>query len=141
MKYCLSDVDILKRGCLDFRSKIMKITKTATTGGIDPFQSSLTLASLCHLIYRTQVMKSNSIVIIPEMGFDPTQNYSQNQMIWLKYIAQKDNIRIDHCMNGKEKKIVNYSVDGYCQQTDTVYECLGCFMHGCNKCYTYINDI
>ena len=28
-----------------------------------------------------------------------------------------------------------YPVDGYCKETDTVYEFQGCFMHGCPKCF------
>ena len=135
-KYCLSDVDILKKGCLKYRQILMDITRQERSDkGVDPFRSCLTLASTCHLIFRRNFMSSQTIAIIPDMGFDPSQNYSRNQMIWLKYLSFKENKRIDHCMNGREKKIANYSIDGYCRQTDTVYEYLGCFIHGCSKCY------
>jgi hypothetical protein len=30
---------------------------------------------------------------------------------------------------------VPYPVDGYCKETDTVYEFQGCFMHGFPKCF------
>ncbi len=28
-----------------------------------------------------------------------------------------------------------YPVNGYCKETDAVYEFQGCFMHGCPKCF------
>ena len=28
-----------------------------------------------------------------------------------------------------------YKVDGFCEETNTVYEFYGCFWHGCPKCY------
>ena len=56
-------------------------------------------------------------------------------MLWLKYLSYTNNITIQHCFNNIEKKIGPYPVDGYCKETDTVYEFQGCFMHGCNKCF------
>ena len=45
--YCVSDVDILKRGLISFRKIIMNHTKSEKhPNGIDPFIKSLTLASL-----------------------------------------------------------------------------------------------
>ena len=29
----------------------------------------------------------------------------------------------------------NYKVDGFCKETNAVYEFFGCFWHGCPKCY------
>ena len=45
---------------------------------------------------------------------------------------RKENIHIRHAENSVhgEKRIENFSVDGYCQKTKTVYEFLGCFDHG-----------
>jgi hypothetical protein len=52
-KYCLSDVDILKKGCLKYRQLLMDITRQEHSDkGVDPFRSCLTLASTCHLILR-----------------------------------------------------------------------------------------
>ena len=33
-------------------------------------------------------------------------------------------------------------VDGYCRETNTVYECYGCYWHGCPRCYdrTKVHD-
>ena len=34
-----------------------------------------------------------------------------------------------------EKKIDNFYVDGYDELTNTIYDFLGCFFHGCSSCY------
>lgn len=60
--------------------------------------------------------------------------YSKVSIRWLNYIAKKDNIFIQHYDNVGEKKIKvsnNYiRFDGYCEDTNTVYEFLGDFYHG-----------
>jgi hypothetical protein len=94
--------------------------------GIDPFLKSLTLPSACHLLYRRNFMKPRSIALIADYGFDPTQKYSHKQILWLKYLSFKQQKRIQLCFNGLEKKIGPYPVDGYCAETDTVYEFQGC---------------
>ena len=84
--YCLSDVEILKNGCLLYRKLFLEITKKDGVG-IDPFLNCVTLPAACHLLYRQNFMIPKSIALIPDYGFDPTQNYSHKQMLWLKYIS------------------------------------------------------
>ena len=51
-------------------------------------------------------------------------------------MEQTDGCTIMHARNGREfrlRELPRYSVDGYCAETKTVYEFLGCFWHGC-KC-------
>jgi hypothetical protein len=136
-KYFLSDVEILRNGCLSYRKIFLEISKKNNIG-IDIFLNCVTLPSACHLIYRRNLIKSQSIVLIPDYGFDPTQNYSHKQILWLKYISFKDGFHIQHCFNNLEKKIDPYPVDGYCKERDTVYEFQGCFMHGFQKCFNSI---
>ena len=38
-------------------------------------------------------------------------------------------------MNGGEKRIRQYFVDGFEENSNTVYEYYGCFWHGCQKCF------
>jgi uncharacterized C2H2 Zn-finger protein len=71
---------------------------------------------------------------------NPTQ-YSNIACDWLDHIAKQQNIHIEHGRNGQEKVIIGgrrgrISVDGYCQETNTVYEFQGCYTHGCQKCYS-----
>ena len=55
--YCTSDVDILRRSCMEFRELFRDST------GIDPFEKCLTIASACQLVYRTNFLKENTIAI------------------------------------------------------------------------------
>ena len=44
-----------------------------------------------------------------------------------------------HALNGGEKKLTisnkTYKVDGFCEETNTLYEFYGCFWHECPNCY------
>lgn len=61
LKYCVSDVDILRRSCLKFRKLMMDVTSVKLPDangemvtkkrGIDPFDH-ITIASACQAIYR-----------------------------------------------------------------------------------------
>ena len=62
ISYCESDVELLAKGCLKFREIIIDISS------LDPFQVSITIASLCHKICRQLFMLPNSIAVIPETG-------------------------------------------------------------------------
>ena len=65
--YCRSDVDLLMRGCLAFRQNIIDVTKKEEdqdfVDGIDPFCVAVTVASLCHYIFRNQMLKENQIKV------------------------------------------------------------------------------
>ena len=49
-----------------------------------------------------------------------------------------DPLRVN-ALNGGEKELTignkTYKVDGFCEETNTVYEFYGCFWHGCPNCY------
>ena len=46
---------------------------------------------------------------------------------------------IKHVLNGGEKELTisdkTHKVDGFCEETNTVYEFYGCFWHGYPNCY------
>ncbi|CAF1071386.1 unnamed protein product [Brachionus calyciflorus] len=64
LDYCWSDVVLLADGCLAFRKIIMERTKLDENNyGIDPFLSSIKIASLCHHIFRSKIMKPETIGI------------------------------------------------------------------------------
>ncbi len=76
--------------------------------------------------------------------------YSKLAITWLKYMSEKNNINIQHAGNGNEFTIPNtrYKVDGFCKETNTVYEFHGDKFHGNpnlfnsnNKCHPYDNNI
>jgi hypothetical protein len=94
-KYFLSDVEILRYGCLSYRKIFLEISKKNDVG-IDPFLNCVTLPSACYLIYRRNFMKSQSIALIPDYGFDPS--------LINRYISFKESIQIQHCFNNLQKQ-------------------------------------
>ena len=64
LTYCRSDVDILRRCCLEFRELFHDVTD------IDPFRA-VTIASACHMVYRSKYLSKDTIAIIPPMGYTP----------------------------------------------------------------------
>lgn len=64
------------------------------------------------------------------------KKYSKKQILWLNYVSNTNNVIIEHAENNKEHSIKNskYHADGYCRETNTIYEFHGCFYHGCKKC-------
>ena len=58
--YCRSDVDILRKCCLDFRDILEETT------GVDPFEKCLTIASVCHMVYSTNYLVENTIAVFSD---------------------------------------------------------------------------
>ena len=123
IKYCRSDVDILRKCCMEFREMLRDIT------GIDPFEKCLTIASACHEVYRTNFLKKDTIAVFQH---DRQLKMKQSNMAvkWLSYEMERNDIRIQHVRNGGEKRVGKYSLDGYCEEYHTAYEFQGCFWHG-----------
>ena len=123
IKYCRSDVDILAKCCLLYREMFRNETD------IDPFDKALTIASYCHQVYRTNFLEKDTIAIFSHARQLKT-NQSVKAVKWLSYTGEKEGIHIQHVRNGGEKRVGNYSLDGYCEETHTAYEFQGCFWHG-----------
>ena len=123
IKYCRSDVDILRKCCLLYREMFRKETD------IDPFNKALTIASYCQEVYRTNFLKKDTIAIF---NHDRQLKIKQSNVAvkWLSYISEKEDLCIQHVRNGGEKQFMDYSLDGYCEETHTAYEFQGCFWHG-----------
>ncbi len=121
--YCRSDVDILRRSCMEFRELFRDST------GIDPFEKCLTIASACNLVYRTNFLKEDTIAVFNSYRQLKTKQ-SNTAIKWLSYVAEKENIRIEHVRNGGEERLKRYSMDGYHRESNTVYEFQGCLWHG-----------
>ena len=132
------------KGCLAFRKHIIEINTQASKdeyknkfiNGIDPFICSITIAGLCHYIYRNILLKSDTIAIIPENGYYKNQNHSYKSIQWLEYLSYTNKIKIFHARNGGEQKIGDFLVDGYDKESNTVYQFHGCYWHGHEACYT-----
>ena len=128
--YCRSDVDILRKCCLDFREILQETT------GVDPFEKCLTIASVCQQVYSTNYLAENTIATFSDEQRLKTMT-SNKAVKWLSWLAETEEIDIQHAKNGGEKRVGNYSLDGYCQERNTVYEFHGCFWHG--KYYVFLS--
>ena len=132
LRYCCSDVDILRTACLELRKLFMQISN-----GIDPFQHCITIASACNLVFRARFLQSDTIGLIPAQGYCPEEKQSKKALKWLEYVTRAEHVQIKHARNGGEVKIGNYKVDGYYETSDKriVLEYHGCLYHGCPSCF------
>ena len=98
LKYCQSDVDILRRGIMKLREDFIQLEN------IDPLRYIM-IASVCMTIYRSNYMPKKTIAIVPE--YAKTDNFSKMSKIWLNYMS--NGVNIQHALNGGEKKL---TIDG-----------------------------
>ena len=99
-------------------------------GNIEVFLESVTIASSYNNLLRKRFLKNNTIGLISPGGYTGKVNYSNKAIIWLE---QTDGCTIRLARNGREYKphqLPRLSVDGFCAETRTVYEFLGCLYHG-----------
>ncbi|XP_071477968.1 uncharacterized protein [Diadema antillarum] len=140
-EYCVSDVDILRRCCLEFRNLFKNVTKYHKFGvidtGVDPFENCITIAAACNLVFRRNFLQIYSIAVIPPRGYDPKDIQSKLALRYLAYVSQSEGVHIQHAKNKGEVWIGPYKVDGFCRENKTVYEFNGCWWHGCARCYEY----
>jgi hypothetical protein len=102
-------------------------------GNVDVFLESCTIASTCNKVLRMRFLKPETVGLIPSGGYTCNRNYSKKAPMWILHMQQADNCTIQHARNGREfrlPKLPPYSVDGYCAETRTVYDFMGCFYHG-----------
>ena len=76
-------------------------------------------------------MPENSIAIIPPEGYPNQKNYSIKAVRWIQSEAKTRGIEIKHALNGGEQRINGHYVDGYHEESRTVFEFNGCYWHGC----------
>lgn len=129
-EYCNSDVDILRRGCLELRKQFLGVCN------IDPFKY-ITIASVCMAIYRQSDLSNATIAVVKNVK---KENFSDESIKWLKSIILNRNKNIKHALNGGEAVICGAKVDGYDESEKKVYQYHGCFWHGCPDCFNP-NDI
>ena len=62
---------------------------------------------------------------------DQPRDLYMSQFDYLEWVATRDNVRIRHAMNSKsEFRVGPYPVDGFCAETNTIYQFHGCYFHG-----------
>ena len=140
LKYCQSDVRLLKQGCLEFQRHFQEIT------GFNPMKGCMTIAQACSVAYRRNWMPQQTIAVRPLHGWRPTFNQSRLAKEWLYWqeelLRRRPSTstavapRIAHAGNRGEYLLDHgplrrFRVDGYDAMNNTIYEFHGCFYHGC----------
>ena len=131
--YCRSDVDILRRCCLQFSEMFKEVTS------LEPFSNCITIAAACNLVFRHIFLKEDTIAIIPPQGYHPNDKYSIIALQWLELIKHETGANIKHARNGGEQRLPvgphPVKVDGWDPEKRIAYAFHGCFFHGCLDCY------
>ncbi len=96
-------------------------------------------------VYRSNYLKK--IAIVPKNLYrDANKPYSKSSIEWLEFIAAQKHLTIAHACNGGEQAIFDmqlgetYYVDGFCEETKTVFEFYGCLYHACPMCFDSRSD-
>lgn len=129
IRYCAQDVLILKKSFEKFRQSFREQTN------LDPISRCITIAQACMEVFKTFYLKNKTIAVIPSLGYEPRRKSSVIANFWIDWISNNKKITIV-----REKKLGKYYVDGFHAESQTVYEFLGCFFHGCLKCFPNDRD-
>ena len=135
LKYCQSDVRLLKEGCIQFQKSFKQVA------GFNAMLNCITIAQACGMAYRRNWMPKNTIAVQPLHGRRPTHNHSRAALEWLCWQEHKllptsavaaAPPHIAHAGNQGERlldhgPLQRFLVDGYDATTNTVYEFHGCF--------------
>ena len=99
----------------------------------EPYVSSHTKINHLHIeTGACWVVKPNNVIHGKQRHpIEKPSSYSRRSIEWFNQIMREQNIEIQHQLNGGEYNIPSIGkVDGYCKQTNTVYEFHGDFWHG-----------
>ena len=136
LKYCESDVKLLKEGCLKFVAEFEEIA------GFNPLVEAVTIASACNLFWRREKLETDLIALEPQGGWRGNRiNQSKIALEWLYY---QDHLlggmgRVRHVRNGGEVQVGTPGemvyVDGYDENTHTIFEFYGCYYQKYKEMY------
>lgn len=91
LKYCESDVKLLKEGCLKFVKEFEAIA------GFSPLVESVTIASACNLFWRKEKLEPDLTTLELQCGWRGNSiNQSTIALEWLYYQDPPDTLEIDH---------------------------------------------
>ena len=96
VKYCLSDVNILRKACFAFRKNFIEVRGTC------PFTEACTIASACSKLHRKNFLKDDIIGIIPAGGYRKTNNHSRISLEWLLVLEKETGHNIIYAGNNNE---------------------------------------
>lgn len=135
VRYCCSDVEILRKACLKFYETMYDDC------GIKPFIDSITIASFVNKVYRSKFYLTSPsdvpLSVTPLEGYRFRDKQSFKAIQYLLYFEKEIGQPIESSYRGREVKIrtadMCYKVDGYFVDElggKHVVEYNGCFFHG-----------
>ena len=122
----MEDVNELRQACCA-RKLFLKLVK------MDPFWQAITVSSISNKVFQTMFLKPDCVGVIPRGVYRMGDRLSVKPLQWLAYVGRTRN-NVTHAGNGRDVHLAgvpNVKVDGYCQETNEVFEYLRCFWHGC----------
>ena len=96
-----------------------------------------TIAGIAMKIFRHMFLPKKHVGIVPEFGYERNDRASDIAIKYLQWRAKKEQVKIKHAGNGREKEILTiepsgktyrYKVDGYIEDEDRTIEFLGNFL-------------
>ena len=110
--YCMDDVNVLRQACCTFRKFFLKLVK------MDPFRQAILISCICNKVFRTMLLKPDSVGITPRGGYLIGVRQSVEALQWLPYIGRTcnnltdaDNRREVHLPGVRNEKFDGHSQD------------------------------
>jgi hypothetical protein len=85
---------------------------------------------------NVKVFEKSPIGIIPTGGYCAQNQFSRKSLLWIELMSRRTGYTIQHALNSPEGEYrvgegTKYRVDGWCKETNTIYEFYGDVWHGC----------
>ena len=139
--YCISDVKLLREGCLTFRRGFREQT------GFCLFDK-LAIAGACLHGYRLNAWRKTPSP--PNLSRDGNSSLTTPRLPWngsfAKNIGCRRKPRFHRQRSQRARNQGEYQIpgrrwrlDGFDETSNTVFEFLGCFWHGCHLCFPQLS--
>ncbi|KAL3088451.1 hypothetical protein niasHS_009902 [Heterodera schachtii] len=135
-----NDVGILMAALVAFRREFFEVSRrnegivaeraasNEHHDGIDGLKECMTISGACMKHFRTNHRPAGHLAIVPERGYDNAQNQSLLALRFLHWYAEEYDVQVQSAHSaGGEKRIGQYSVDGWIEAKRRVTEVNGNF--------------
>jgi hypothetical protein len=130
-EYCINDVEVLQQCAEKYAGLVKSVT------GFDPFLFDLTLAGVCMRDFMENHMLENSIGIVPNKGYFAKDKQSKKALEYFKFLEWALNTKFQHSNTAQgEYRLGRYKLDAISHEKKLVVDFHGCYIHGCNSCYS-----
>lgn len=142
-KYCWLDVDVLAEAVKHFQEAhlhfgdegIESLSIPWIPSNVDPFEFD-TQSQIAMYMFLRGHQNNPQKLAISQPKFK--HGWSQKSLLWLNHMQHGNEHHIQHIGNSEKEYFDPWTmsfVDGYASSSNTVYEFLGCYYHGCPHCF------